>query len=55
MIDFTPEELSAAAELYPTLWILKHNIKNEVGTPIDFSKRKYLWTFTMTSPRIKSS
>lgn len=27
----------------PTLWILKHKIKNEVGVPIDFTKRKYLW------------
>lgn len=42
MIDFTPEEISAAAELYPSLWVLKHNIKNEVGTPIDFTKRKFL-------------
>jgi hypothetical protein len=42
MTDFTPEEISAAAELYPSLWIIKHNIKNEVGTPIDFTKRKYL-------------
>jgi len=42
MIDFTPEELSAAAELFPTLWILKYGIKNEVGTPLDFTKRKFL-------------
>jgi hypothetical protein len=42
MNDYTPEEIALAAELYPSLWILKHNIKNEVGTPIDFSKRKYL-------------
>lgn len=27
----------------PALWILKHKIKNEVGTEIDFSKRKFLW------------
>lgn len=27
----------------PALWILKHQIKNEVGTPIDFSKRQFLW------------
>ena len=27
----------------PTLWILKHKIKNEVGVPIDFTKRKFLW------------
>lgn len=27
----------------PSLWILKHKIKNEAGTPIDFTKRKFLW------------
>jgi DNA-directed RNA polymerase subunit RPC12/RpoP len=27
----------------PALWILKHKIKNEVGVPIDFEKRKFLW------------
>lgn len=27
----------------PALWIQKHKIKNEVGVPIDFSKRKFLW------------
>lgn len=27
----------------PALWILKHKIKNEVGVPLDFSKRKFLW------------
>jgi len=42
MNDYTPEEISAAAELYPSLWVIKHNIKNEVGTPMDFTKRKYL-------------
>lgn len=30
-------------ELRPSLWVLKHKIKNEVGMPIDFSKRKFLW------------
>lgn len=27
----------------PALWVTKHKIKNEVGTLIDFTKRKYLW------------
>lgn len=27
----------------PALWILKHKIKNEVGIPIDFTKRRFLW------------
>lgn len=30
-------------EELPALWILKHKIKNEVGLPIEFSKRKFLW------------
>lgn len=27
----------------PALWVLKHKIKNEVGFPIEFTKRKFLW------------
>lgn len=27
----------------PALWVLKHKIKNEVGLPIEFEKRKFLW------------
>lgn len=30
-------------ELYPALWITKHKIKNEVGMPLDFSKRRFQW------------
>lgn len=30
-------------ELKPALWVLKHAIKNEIGQPIDFTKRKFLW------------
>lgn len=30
-------------ELYPAMWVLKHEIKNEAGAAIDFKKRKYLW------------
>lgn len=30
-------------ENLPALWVLKHQIKNEAGLPIDFSKRKFLW------------
>lgn len=30
-------------ERLPALWILKHKIKNEVGVPIEFAKRKFLW------------
>lgn len=36
----------------PALWVLKHKIKNEVGTPIDFTKRKFLWDiYNDLSPR----
>lgn len=30
-------------ERLPALWTLKYKIKNEVGTEIDFTKRKFLW------------
>jgi hypothetical protein len=30
-------------ERLPALWVLKHQIKNEVGLPLDFEKRKFLW------------
>lgn len=30
-------------EYLPTLWILKHKIKNEAGFPIEFDNHKFLW------------
>ncbi len=30
-------------ELFPALWVKKYKIKNEVGFPIEFEKRKFLW------------
>lgn len=42
-MEYTQEQISAAMELKPALWILKHKIKNEIGREIDFSKRKFLW------------
>jgi len=30
-------------ENLPALWVLKHKIKNEIGTPIEFTKRRFLW------------
>lgn len=39
---YTPEEVAQAANLYPYTWILQNEIKNEVGTPIDFDKRPWL-------------
>ena len=41
--EVTPEQISEAMELYPALWVKKHKIKNEIGTPIDFTKRRFLW------------
>jgi uncharacterized CHY-type Zn-finger protein len=40
---YTEAQVSQAMEGLPALWVLKHKIKNEVGVPIDFTKRKYLW------------
>jgi hypothetical protein len=42
MLSFTNKQLLDAAELYPSLWIIKHGIKTEQGLPIDFKKRKFL-------------
>lgn len=40
--EYSLEEISEAAELYPSLWVKKHNIKNETGMPLDFTKRTFL-------------
>lgn len=40
--EYTPEEVAQAANLYPYTWVLQNEIKNEVGTPIDFDKRPWL-------------
>lgn len=40
---FTVEELGLASNIAtPHTWVLQNNIKNEVGTPIDFDKRPWL-------------
>jgi hypothetical protein len=41
-IEYTDKELAQAANLYPYTWVIQNNIKNEVGTPIDFEKRPWL-------------
>lgn len=41
-IEYTDAELAEAANLYPFTWVLQNEIKNEVGTPIDFDKRPWL-------------
>ena len=40
--EYTEKELIEAAELYPSLWVEQNEIKNEVGFPIEFKKRKFL-------------
>lgn len=42
-MTYTEAQVSQAMEGLPALWVTKHKIKNEVGIPIDFSKRKFLW------------
>lgn len=34
-----------AAELYPSLWVVKHSIKNEAGLPIEFKDHKFMVDF----------
>lgn len=41
--DYSDAEIDQAFEELPTLWVLKHEIKNEQGFPIEFEKRRYLW------------
>jgi hypothetical protein len=40
---YTEEQVSQAMEGSPALWAIKHKIKNEVGFPIEFQKRKFLF------------
>jgi hypothetical protein len=42
-MKYTEEQVSAAMEGSPALWVIKHKIKNEVGFPIDFTKRRFLF------------
>lgn len=43
MGKYTEAQISEAMELYPALWVKKYRVKNEVGMPIEFEKRKFLW------------
>lgn len=40
--EYTDAEIIAASELYPYTWVLQNKIKNEIGIPIEFEKRKFL-------------
>lgn len=39
--NYTDQEISAAAELYPSLWVIKNKIRNEAGIPLTFHNRKF--------------
>lgn len=39
--DYSDAEIDQALEEYPVLWVLKHNLKNETGFPIEFEKRRW--------------
>jgi hypothetical protein len=41
--NYTEEQVSQAMEGSPALWTIKHKLKNEVGFPIEFTKRKFLF------------
>ncbi len=42
-MNYTEADVSLAMEGSPALWVIKHQIKNEVGFPIEFKKRKFLF------------
>jgi hypothetical protein len=42
-MPYTEEQVSQAMEGSPALWTIKHKLKNEVGFPIEFQKRKFLF------------
>lgn len=42
-MKYTEEQVAEAMELSPALWAIKHQIKNEVGFPVEFKKRKFLF------------
>ncbi len=42
-MQYTEAQISDAMERNPALWAIKHKIKNEIGFPIEFKKRKFLF------------
>lgn len=41
LADYSDAEIDQAFEEVPVLWVLKNNLKNETGFPIDFEKRRW--------------
>lgn len=42
-MNYTEEQVSQAMEGSPALWVIKHKIKNEIGFPIEFKNRNFLF------------
>ena len=42
-MKYTEEQVSQAMEGSPALWTIKHKIKNEIGFPVEFTNRKFLF------------
>lgn len=41
-MEFSDAELMAAAEIYPSLWVLQHEIKTSNGTPFEFENHCFM-------------
>lgn len=44
-MELVNKNILDAAELYPSLWVVKHSIKNEAGLPIEFKDHKFMVDF----------
>jgi phage terminase large subunit GpA len=42
MDSWTDKDINDAAELFPSLWCVKHGIKNEAGLPVEFKDHKFM-------------
>ena len=41
-VEYTAEEINEASMLYPYTWVVQNDIRNEIGSPIEFDKRPWL-------------
>jgi hypothetical protein len=42
-MEYTPEELIEASELYPSLWIIQNEIKTSNGLPFEFDNHAFMY------------
>lgn len=42
-MNYTEEELIQATELYPSLWMLQHEMKTSNGLPFEFENHNFMW------------